>query len=166
VIEAFGALALSFLGSLLAQTQLVSHITKRLVDDFFDSRQPPETTLVTAVVIRDQDWDGPDAASVDLLEELLVCPVPPKFMLVGDADGYWDRIALGVLLDGETPRISWTQVALLTPIEFSSPPNALAFIVAEVPGDAGGSLELLGLSSQGVVDGFEIVLVYREPGAR
>lgn len=124
------------LGALLNKSQVLSHITQRVVDRFGRGSGEDRGTIITII---NQMPDYPGRASREFnLADWLVVPPPDRFVMLS---GKTTRICvMGVLLDGtigDPPAILWERVQLDTPVRTEFPDHALGTFFAEIDTDAG-----------------------------
>lgn len=119
------------LGALLDKSQVLSHITKRVIDRFGRESSQDKGAMVTVI---NQMPDYPGSASREFnLADWLVVPPPDRFVMLS---GRTTRTCvMGVLLDGvigAPPAILWEKVQLDTPIKAEFPARALGTFFAEI----------------------------------
>jgi hypothetical protein len=124
------------LGALLNKSEVLSHITQRVVDRFGRGSAEDQGTMVTVI---NQMPDYPFTAPREFnLADWLVVPPPDKFVMLS---GRTTRTCvMGVLLDsvlGDPPVIHWERVQLDTPVKAEFPARALGAFFAEIDTAAG-----------------------------
>jgi hypothetical protein len=153
---------------LLNQTQVLSHVTKRVVESFGRGPAGHDDTPVVVVINQMPAYPynpapgtspapglGP-ASRIDPADWLLV-PPPARFMLLGDDPE--ETCVMGVVLDSvddASPAISWTRVAWDTPVSLTLPDNSLAVLFAVVDG-ATQSMTMRQVDSFAPVDGHQVL---------
>jgi hypothetical protein len=166
------ALLVGLLMGFLNQTQIASHITKRVVDNFGTGAEDPvgHEPVVTDVpqlpagphnqvpVVNPADW--------------LVVPPPAKFVLLGDSPR--EVCVMGVVLDavnGNRPAISWVSVRWNSPVSVLLPDNALGAFFGIVDA-AARSLTLRRVDFYSQVNGHSVLALrdssqnpYQGPGS-
>lgn len=150
------ALLIPLLMGLLNQTQILSHVTKRVVEDF--GRDPGQAGHRTVVVPIDQVPAYPYAPPRGIdPADWLVIPPPSGFVLLSDNPD--ETCVMGVVLDGVdggSPHISWMRIDWNTPVSVSLPVNALGAFFGIVNG-ASGSLTLRRVDEFVPYDGYEVL---------
>jgi hypothetical protein len=124
------------LKALLDKSEVLSHITERVVDRFGRRSAEDPGTLVTVI---NQMPDYPGSVSREFnLADWLVVPPPDKFVMLS---GRTIRTCvMGALLDGvigDPPAILWEKVQLDTPVRAEFPARALGAFFAEIDAVAG-----------------------------
>jgi hypothetical protein len=133
---AFHIAPVVLLGALLDKSQVLSHITKRVVDRFGRGSAEDQGTMVT-VINQMPDYLG-NASREFNLADWLVVPPPDRFVMLS---GRTIRTCvMGILLDGivgDPPSILWKRVQLDTPVKAEFPARALGTFFAEIDTVAG-----------------------------
>lgn len=110
---------------LLNQTQILSHVTKRVVDSFGGDSERTQSGPVVVVINQMPDYPYRLSPGIDPADWLVV-PPPPRFVLLADSPD--ETCVMGVVLDGVDggdPAISWTRIAWNSPVSIELPGNAL-----------------------------------------
>jgi hypothetical protein len=119
------------LGALLNKSQVLSHITRRVIDRFGRGSAEDQGTMVT-VINQMPDYSGSASREFNLADWLVV-PPPDRFVMLS---GMTTRTCvIGVLLDGvigDPPAILWEKVPLDTPVKVEFPTRALGAFFAEI----------------------------------
>lgn len=155
------ALLVPLLLGLLNQTQVVSHVTKRVVDNFGHGPQEAGGPTVVVAINQLPPYPYRPAPEVDPADWLVV-PPPASFVLLTDNPA--ETCVMGVVLDGvngRSPAISWTQIAWNTPVSVALPGNSLGAFFGIVDGER-GSLTLRRIDSFAPVDGHEVLALRDE----
>lgn len=150
-----------FLGC-LTQTQILSHVTKRIVDYFADRLTAPQTADAPLVLNLEVTRDitpvrGTEVASE--VDQILLSPMPRSFIVFSPAN---ERIELlvGLLLDGDSPRIAWVPINSDQLIEVEAsllPVGAVFGAISTAPETP--SFEFLRVDDIGTLDSVRILQV-------
>ena len=126
----------ALLGAFLNKSQVLSHITQRVVDSFRYGSAGNQVTIVTVI---NQMPDYQHGASREFnLADWLVVPPPDRFVMLSGQTT--KPCVMGVLLDGlvsDPPAILWRRVQLDTPVKADLPARALGTFFAEIDTTAG-----------------------------
>lgn len=148
---------------LLAETQLLSHITKRVVERIGLSNAGSETVVV---VIECGENDPPTQSAGALeIDDFVLAPPPRRFVALSDGYKTLGGLVMGAILDdwgGASPKISLTQVTPDQLVTLAAPPNAVGLLFASLPSPAAssGGLQLLKIRDYGCVDDCRVIGLY------
>jgi hypothetical protein len=148
------AAALAALDYLLRRTELLSHLTHRVLAR--DRARPPPFV----VILPEPPPPTPDPPPS--FDRGLVVPIPGRLMVL-DASGEGGLPVLGVVMDatagGSRGAVSWIPTEFDRPIEMDAPASALALVICRVPGVPGAQLRLGTVEAAGVVSGVQVFVV-------
>ena len=121
---------------LLNKSEVLSHITRRVIERFGRGSAEDQGRIVTII---NQTPDYPGNASREFnLADWLVVPAPDRFVMLS---GTTTRTCvMGVLLDGvmgDPPAILWERIQIDTPVMVELPDRALGTFFAEIDTAAG-----------------------------
>lgn len=144
----------AFLGAFLAHSQLVSHVTRRVVMDYGrEASEPEPPNVVVNLSMNGSDHRFP---SDDLTDHLIV--PPPGSILLLDEDMNDGLPVIGFIFDeaGEGG-ITWVRSAYDTPARLDCPPSVIALVVGlAMIGRRGAQLRLPLPTAHGAVDGVSV----------
>lgn len=155
------ALACSF----LSHTQLLSHVTKRLVDSFGNAPTTSPTVVQTAIphssaIESDCDHQTPLERTEPDSSSLVVAPPPERFIpLLQERMPSSGRLVVGAIVDDGLPYISWALVQPELPSIFAGPESVVGLLFAVLPESAATDLQLLQARDCGAVDGYRVVVL-------
>ena len=136
------------LGYLISETQILSHITQRLIlGRSAPDERPRPSPVMTEIRPREPRWSDP-------VTRRLVTP-PPNRLMIFDDDQRGSVPVVAVVFD-EGPHngaVSWLVSSYETPIDLSLPPNALAILFAKLTSDR---LTLADFRFTGTLDDYRI----------
>jgi hypothetical protein len=119
------------LGALLNKSEVLSHITRRVIERFGRGSAESHGTLIT-IINQLSDYPGNPSRELNLAD-WMVTPPPDRFVMLS---GRTPRTCvMGVLLDGvigDPPAILWERVQLDTPVKVEFPARALGTFFAEI----------------------------------
>jgi hypothetical protein len=124
------------LGALLNKSEVLSHITRRVIERFGRGPVEDHGRMVT-VINQMPDYPGNASRGFNLADWLVV-PPPERFVMLS---GTTTRTCvMGVLLDGvigDPPAILWERIQRDTPVKVEFPDHALGTFFAEIDTAAG-----------------------------
>lgn len=152
---------LSFLYAFITKSQILSHVTRRVVDGI--GKAPEKSANMPIVVVIEQlpPLPGPTMIDIDPTDWLII-PPPNRFMVY--ADNLCDTCVLGVFIEGigtDPPAVSWIQIDWDRPVSMDLPANALGAFFA-VLDYATDSISIRQIDWFGAVDGYEILALRNE----
>lgn len=151
MLETFGG----FLWGLLTQSQVISHITRRILE----SSGPAVVVVVNTV----PGCALPESDHSFLLGDYCLSPTPERFILLGDpAPG---SVFLGALIDGESPKVSWSPIAVGDEVILLRSNLAVGLVFGRFSGPSGQErMELARIRDFGLVSGCRVLEVACDDG--
>lgn len=148
---------------LLAQTQLLSHITKRLVDRI-GLRDAGGEPVVVVIECGENVPEAHPASALDV-GDLILSPPPRRFVALSAGYETPGELFVGIILDGwggASPMISFASVTLDQPVTLAAPPNAVGVLFAFLPKPAASSeqLRLMKIVDCVSVEDHQVVCLY------
>ena len=152
---------LAVIASLLYETQILSHVTRRLVDGIGARAQGADPFVVVIESVESGPRLQSGAGDPAELDRYFLAPPPRTFVALSSAYGPSGELFVGAILDGfgVSPRISWTPIEFARPVILAAPPNAAGALFACLPGPTldQGPLRLLAIVDYGYVDGCQVL---------
>ena len=151
----------SLLGAFLNKSELLSHVTQRVVDGFGKGAENSANTPVVVVIEQLPSPSDTTMPGIDPTDWLRI-PPPNRFMVY--ADNMDCHCMVGVFLEGigtDPPAISWIQIDWDSPVSVDLPSNALGAFFA-VLNFASGSLSIRRVDWCGAIDGYELLTLRDE----
>lgn len=152
---------MALLCAFLNKSNVLSHVTKRVVDGIGAKRNNSSGVPVVVVIDHIPAITGEETIDIDPVDWLRI-PPPSRFMVY--ADDMYGTCVIGVFLDAlnaAPPVISWMAIDWDSPVSMELPENALGAFFA-VLDYATDSLSVRRVDWFGAVDGFEILALRGE----
>ncbi|BAL90384.1 hypothetical protein AMIS_51640 [Actinoplanes missouriensis 431] len=141
---------------MLGQTQILSHITKRLLDRYSPPRAGRFPQVEEPLPAR---RSPPAAAGAARIMDQLIVPPPGRLLFVRERPGPSRPLLAIVLADrAGGGRVRWILVQFDVPIDISLPENAIALLplLMRIDGSGQARIEPHGYAYTGTVDGYQV----------
>jgi hypothetical protein len=158
LLETFGG----FLLGIISQSQILSHVTRRLVDGVgaqSNSGNSDHCVVIELRSIPSLGWTETLLVSAPgVIDRLYVAPAPERVLVLRSDDDESGTLFVGVMLDGIVPALSWVSIREEVELVLDVPVNAVGVMLGLLTDTFGGpELKLLEVQNVGDIYGCRVL---------